>query len=116
MNVRGILVSMIGSLICLALLSADAEARIWAIKGSSSVDANYVRLDELTVVLKLPGGKFLRVPLDKLNAEDRDYVRSRNGGTLPGDNANDKPGDPEQGAINESILFAPRIWTDRSGL
>jgi hypothetical protein len=58
--------------------TADSETRKWSDKsGTHSVDAEFVGLADGQVVLKREGGRTVRVPLDKLSAQDQEYVRQQ---------------------------------------
>ncbi|MCA9239228.1 MAG: redoxin family protein [Planctomycetales bacterium] len=74
---------LVGALVLPSL--ADAEVRQWTDStGASRVTAELVAVDRDQVVLRLKGGREVRVPVEKLSRQDRDYLESR-GETKPQD-------------------------------
>jgi len=66
--------------VCVALLvgSASAEVRTWKDKtGKFSIRAELVESDGTKVTLKKTDGKVIKVPVDRLSDEDRQFLESQ---------------------------------------
>jgi len=61
-------------LICHSSLAFALEPRLWLDSQGRKVQATYVRNDGTNVILKLPDGRELPFPLEKLAAADRSYI------------------------------------------
>lgn len=74
---RRAVVAMVVAALLVASVAVAAEVRTWRdSSGSFSRDGEFVRLDGDVVVLRLAGGREIRVPLAKLSEADRTYVAS----------------------------------------
>ncbi|MFM7075486.1 MAG: SHD1 domain-containing protein [Planctomycetaceae bacterium] len=77
------------------------ETRTWTdISGRFSREAEFVRLEEGKVYLRLPSGKVTSIPLKELSKKDRDWVRGR--GEAGGDPSGGD-GKPAEGGIAKGI-------------
>ena len=77
------------------------ETRTWTdISGRFSREAEFVRLEDGKVFLRLPSGKVTSIPLKELSKKDRDWVRGR--GDADGDPAGGD-GKPAEGGIAKGI-------------
>lgn len=67
-------------LVCVGFLPGlvQAEFRPWTDSKGNSVEAEYVRMTDDTVVLRKRDGSELKVPLDSLSEEDCQYAMLRN--------------------------------------
>jgi len=76
-SARRAVVAMVVAALLVASVAVAAEVRTWRdSSGSFSRDGEFVRLDGDVVVLRLAGGREIRVPLAKLSEADRTYVAS----------------------------------------
>lgn len=77
------------------------ETRTWTdISGRFSREAEFVRLEEGKVFLRLPGGKVTSIPLKELSKKDRDWVRGRG---EAGAETSAADGKPAEGVIAKGI-------------
>lgn len=98
-------------------LSAD-DNRVWKDStGKFSVTAKLVESKNGTVVLQKENGETVRVPLEKLSAADKKYLREWNKAKYPRANKSDKADEN----ANEKSLLVSTSWpswrgADRSGV
>jgi len=65
-------------LILLSTLCFGGELRTWTLKNGSSVEAECLIVMGGKATFKLPSGKIVKVPMDRLNAADRRYIELEN--------------------------------------
>jgi hypothetical protein len=71
-------VRLFATVVAVFLLGDTTVARVWKdITGQFSVEAEFVKMGAGVVTLRCPNGRELEVPLAKLSAEDRQFIRSR---------------------------------------